>query len=266
MTMVSAATESNAILSTAGSSPSGLSPEEQMLALIVYTQASQMGDAKTSINLNAEQLDKLREQVKEALEKAKEAEKDSGFWGGLAKIFGGDLASLASAVAAVAAVVMSGGTAAAILAVVATAVSFAAEHAEELGIPVEVAVAIAIAASVAGLCAGNGKALFDVSEKTAKIAGQVRSCALGAAATFKAGGAACGGVAAGYEHTARYAQADAQRADGQQDLGSADMDEALDRFSAAFDAQNAAAQQASSIQQQSAASNYAILNNWGGAA
>ncbi len=263
---VSAMTEASAVPSTAAPLLSGLSSEEQMLALIVFTQASQMGEAKTSINLNAEQLEKLREQVREALEKAREAEKDSGFWGGLAKIFGGDLASIASAVAALAMVIASGGTAAAILAVIATAVSFAAEHAEELGIPVEVAMAIAVAASVAALCCGDGKGLFEVSQKVENIAGRVKTCASAAALTSKAGGAVCGASAAGFERVARYEHANAELADGRQDLVAADMNEALDRLSAAFDDQNAAVERVSSIQQQSASSAYAILSNWGGAA
>jgi hypothetical protein len=263
---ISATTEASAPYSTMDSSVSGLSTEEQMLALIVYTQVSQMGEAKTSINLNAEQLEKLREQVREALEKAMEAEKDSGFWGGLAKLFGGDLASIASAIAAVAVAIGSGGAAVAILAVVATAVSLAAEHAEDLGIPAEVAMAIAVAASVAALCCGDGKGLFEVSQKVRDICRDVKTYASAAALTFKAEGAVYGGVAAGYERAAKYEQANARLADGRQDLVMVDMDEAFARLSAAFDQCNAAVERTSAIQQQSAASGYAMLTNWGGAA
>jgi hypothetical protein len=247
-------------------SVAGPSPEEQMLALIVHTQVSQMNGAKTAINLNADQLEKLREQVKKALEEAREAKKDAGFWGGLAKLFGSDLASIASAVAAVAAVIASGGAAAPILAAIAVAASFAAEHAEELGIPTEVAMGIAIAASVAAVCVGDTKGLFQVSEKVQEVARDVRTSATASAVAFKGEGVLCGSAAAGYERAARYSQADAQHADGLKDLASADMDEALDRLSAAFEHQNAATERASSILQQTQASNYMILNNWAGAA
>jgi hypothetical protein len=251
---------------TLGSSLSGLSPEERLLALVVYTQASQMSEAKTSVNLNAEQLEKLREQVKKALDEAREAKKDSGFWGGLAKIFGSDLASVASAVAAVAAVVATGGAAAAILAVVAAAATLAADHAKELGIPTEVAMGIAIAAGVASLCCGDGKALFKVSDTVKEIAKDVRVVAQASSAAFEAEGAGCGMVAAKYERDAGYAQADARFAQGHEDLVSADIDEALERFSSALDRHNSAVELTGGVLQQSSAANYAILSNWGGAA
>src|SRR4051812_50173051 len=85
---------------SASGASSGLSPEERLLALVVYTQTTQLDAAQTSVNLNFDQLEKLREEVKKALDAAREAKKDAGFWGGLANIFGGDVASIASAVAA----------------------------------------------------------------------------------------------------------------------------------------------------------------------
>jgi hypothetical protein len=244
----------------------GLSPEERLLALVVYSQASQMSEAKTSVNLNAEQLEKLREQVKKALDEAREAKKDSGFWGGLAKIFGSDLATIASAVAAVAAVVASGGAAAAILAVVAAAATLAADHAKELGIPTEVAMVIAIAASVGSLCCGDGTALFKVSDTVKQVATDVKLVGQASSAAFRAEGGGFGMVAAKYDRDAGYLQADARLAAGRQDLASADIDEALDRFSSALDHQNSAVKLTSGVLQQSSAANYAILNNWGGTA
>jgi hypothetical protein len=249
-----------------GSGTSALSPEERLLALVVYTQVSQMSEAKTSVNLNAEQLEKLRDQVKKALDEAREAKKDSGFWGDLAKLFGSDLASIASAVAAVAAVIATGGAAAAILAVVAAAATMAADHAKELGIPTEVAMGIAIVASAASLCCGDGKALFKVSDAVKHVANDVKLVGQASAAVFKAEGGGFGMVSAKYEHDAGYLQADARQASGRQDLVSADIDEALDRFSSALDHQNSAVKLTSGVMQQSSAASYAILNNWGGAA
>lgn len=263
---ISAASAATTAPSSLSSLSAAVSPEERLLALVVYSQATQMNEAKTTISLNAEQLEKLREQVMKALQDARDAEKDAGFWGGLAKVFGSDLASIVGAVAALAAAVASAGTAVAILAVVATAASIAAEHADELGIPAEVAAGIALAASAAALCCGNTKGLFDVSQEVAHVAGKVKTYATAATLSLKAGGAVCGAARDGYEHAAKYAHADARWADGRQDLVSADMDEAFDRLSAAFDLQNSALDRASSIQQQSAASNFAVLNNWGGAA
>ncbi len=244
----------------------GVSPEERLLALVVYTQSSQLHAAETSVNLNFDQLAKLREQVKKAIDEAREAKKDAGFWGGLAKIFGGDVASIASAVAAVAAVIASGGAAAAILAVVAAAATIAADHAKELGIPPEVAMAIAVTACVAGLCCGDAKGLFKVSESVANAATKTRTWATAGAAAFKATGGGLGVVQGKFEEDAGLHHADARWAEGRQDVVSADIDDALDRFAAAVEHQDSAIKTTSSIQRQSAASDYAILNNWGGAA
>jgi hypothetical protein len=259
---ISAMSMASTSQASVSSSLTALSPEERMLALVVYSQASQMNEARTSIDLNAEQLERLREQVRKALDEAREAKKDAGFWGGLAKIFGSDLASIASAVAALAAVVATGGTAAAILAVVAATASFAADHAKELGLPESVAMAIALAASAAALCCGDAKGLFKVSAQVAKTANDFKTCATAAAITFKAGGAACSAGEAVYERDAAYFQADAQQADGLQDLASADMDAAIDRLSTALERQNSAIEILSSTQQQAMASSFAVLGNW----
>lgn len=249
-----------------GESSSALSPEERVLALIVYNQSSRMSAAKTQVALNAEQLEKLREQVKQALDQAREAKQDHGFWAGLADFFGGDLASIASAVAAVAAVVATGGAAAAILAAVAAAATLAADHAEELGIPTEVAMVIAITASIAGLCCGEAQGLFKVGEVARGVAKDVKLAGNVAAGAFQIGGAGLGLAAANYERDAQYLQADARAAAGRQELVASDIDAALDDLTAALTRQNRAAQLTSGIQRQSAETHYALLNNWGGAA
>jgi phage shock protein PspC (stress-responsive transcriptional regulator) len=247
-------------------SASAVSPEERLLALVVYTQTSQLNGAKTDINLNAEQLEKLRDQVKKALDEAREAKKDSGFWGGLAKLFGSDLTTIAEAVAAVAAVVATGGAGAAILAVVAAAATMAADHAKELGIPPEVAMAIAVTASVAGLCCGDANGLFKVSAEVKDIAKDVELGAKVTGGVFKIEGAGFGTESKKLERDAAYFHADARSAQGQQDIASTDINDALDRLAAAVDHQNSAIKLTSSIQQQGVATNYAILSNWGGAA
>jgi hypothetical protein len=246
--------------------PSRLSCEERMLALIVYTQTSQLESAETQVHLGAEQLEELRGDVLRALREAREAQRDSGFWGDLADIFGSDLASIATAVAAAAAVVASGGSAAAILAVVAAGATIAADHAKELGIPSEVAMAIAVAASVAGLLCGDMKGLFKVSAQVADVAKDVKLYASIQAGVAVAAGGGAQVVQGSYEQDALYARAEGRRAEGQQDLVSLDMDEALDRLRAALDRQGDAASIASATQQQTSAGNQVILDNWAGAA
>jgi hypothetical protein len=245
---------------------SAVSPEERLLALLVYSQTAQMNEARTSVELNAQQLEQLREQVKKALDEAREAKKDAGFWSGLSKILGGDVAAIASLVAAAAAVVATGGAGAAILATIAAAASLAADHAEELGIPAEVAMGIAIVAATASLCVGDGKALFKVSDTVKNAAKTVRLGALAAEATFEAEGAAANMVAAKYDHDAGYLRADAKQSKGEQQLVETDMDAAFDRLSAALERQQQLVESASSAQQRTSAARYQMLSAWGGAA
>jgi hypothetical protein len=249
-----------------GTELNALSPEEKVLALMVFSQCSQMAEAKTSIDLSSEQMEKLREQVKKSLEEAMAAEKKSGFWGSLSKLFGSDLASIATAVAAVAATIASGGAAAAILAVVAAAAAFAADHAKELGIPVEVAMCIAVAAGVAAMCCGDAGALFKVGKTLKDTADTVKLAATGAEFALKGTGAACQYQAADYEHDAGLLHADARGFEGRRDLASTDIDDAIQRFSAALDKRDGVVRATSQMQEQHAASQFAILNNFGGAA
>ncbi|HVY30979.1 MAG TPA: hypothetical protein VHB79_30680 [Polyangiaceae bacterium] len=232
-----------------------LSPEERLLALTVYQQAAQINDSRASIELSSEQLQKLREQVKESLDKARESKKDAGFWGDLSEFLGSDLGTVLIAAAAIAAAVVTGGAAVAVLAVIACAASLAASHAKELGIPESVAVGIAVVATVASLCCGNAGGLVGLA-KALQVAG----------AACKVGGAACGAASAKYEHDAANQSADARAAQGEQTLTNADMDDAFANLSTAVDRKNQSAAQASAIQRQTAASNQAILDNWGASA
>jgi hypothetical protein len=251
-----------AVSSTNSASASGLSPEERVLALVVLTQTTQMHSAETSVQLNSDQLEELRAQVKKALDEARAAKKDAGFWGGLAKLFGSDLASVASAVAAVAAVIGSGGAAIAIVAAVAAAVTIATDHAKELGIPPDVAMAIGVTVGVASLCCGGAGGVLKLSEAASKV----RTWANVAEGALHAAGGGLSMVAAKHERDAGMYGATARAGQGQQELVSGDIDEALDRLAAAFQYQDAAIQTTSEIQQQSAASRFATLNNWVGAA
>jgi hypothetical protein len=244
----------------------GVSAEERMLALIVYTQTSQLNAAETSIHLNAEQLEQLRDEVKHALEQAKEAKKDAGFWGDIAKLLGSDLATIATAVAAVAAVVATGGAAAAVLAVVAASASFAAQHAEELGIPPEAAMAVAIAAGVASICCGNAQGLFGVTKTVQDTAGSVQAYATVVAGGAQAAGGGSSIVEGKYESDAQHHNADARLFDGRKDLVSADIDDAIDRLSEALDCQRSATALTSDIQRQDSATHQFILGNFAGAA
>lgn len=213
----------------------GLAPEERFLALVVFSQVSQIDAAKLTINLSYDELAQLRQEARDALEQARQAQQSSGFWGALGDFLGSDVGAIASAVAAMAAVVATGGAAAAVIGAVAAAASLAAQHAEELGIPPEIAMGIAIAAAAVSLCCGNAGALFKV-----KDAVKVAACQVQVAATV-VGGVALGGsggariAAASYAQDAQSARADARFASGQQLLQDASIDDALELFARAMD-------------------------------
>jgi hypothetical protein len=217
-----------------------VTPEERLLALVVHTKLTQMESAKESVDASFEQLTKLREQVREAMDKAKEAQRHSGFFGAIAGVLNGDIGAIAGLLAATAAAILSGGTALAVLAVVASAVSLAAQHAEELGIPPEVAMGIGIIAAGAALCCGNTSGLLQVSESLKKAANTVKLVASVTAGAANMGGGVASVAKGAYERTAANAQADARWAGGQQDLTNLDIDDAIQLMSKALDQRQAA--------------------------
>ncbi len=236
LSSVSSASPQHAVLPPPDVTPArGLSSEEQLLMLLVYSQVKQMNGAETSINLSYEQLEQLRQEAAEALRQAQEAQESSGFWGAISDFLGSDVAAIATAVAAAAAVVATGGAAAAVVAAVAVAISLAAQHAEELGIPPEVALVAAVVAAVASLCVGNAGSLFKVCDTVKTIAGQVNviATATGGAATIGAG--TTGAVKGHYDGAAQHCRADARSADGRAELTNADIQDAIQRIAEAMD-------------------------------
>jgi hypothetical protein len=204
-----------------------ISPEERLLALIVFSQTTQANFAETSIQLSYDELDRLRQQAIDALQQALEAKKDSGFWSAISELFGSDIASIAAVVVAAAAVIATGGAATAIVAAVAAAAALAAKHAEDLGIPAELAVAIAVVAAVASLCCGNGAALFKVSDTVRTVACHVRNVAGAVNGAATAIGGVASAVQGKYDSDALHAEADARWANGRSDLENASIEDAI---------------------------------------
>jgi hypothetical protein len=205
----------------------GASPEEQLLALIVFTKLTQTESAKGSVDDSYEKLEDLKRQIHEATERAKEAQKHSGFFGAISNVLGGDIGAIAGLIASVAAVVVTGGAAAAVLAVVASAVSIASQHAKELGIPPEVAMGIAIVAAGAALCCGNASGLIQVSEGVKKAAATIKLVASATSAVANAGAGGANMVKGVYDKDVKDAQADTRWSQGQRDLTNVDIDEAI---------------------------------------
>lgn len=244
----------------------GGSPEQQLLALIVYNQLIQSQGAETSVKLSQEELKVLRQEVHEALEKAREAQEDSGLWSQLSDVFGGDIAGLASLVVVAAATVASGGTAAVVLGAIALGATLASKYSEELGIPPKVAICIGVAAAVASVASGNIGGGVKAIGTTAQIANEVKFWASGVEAVAQAAGGAAHGVSGQYSGDAIEHRADARSAEFREDLEAIDIDAAIELLSSAVDRQSAAFETTSAIMQGQQQSNQLVIQNFSGAA
>jgi hypothetical protein len=237
----------------------GASPEARLLALMVQNQLVQGESAKTSVNLSHAELKQLRETVRQALEEAREANEDSGFWGDIGDVLGGDIATLAQVVAVAAAAVATGGAAAVVLAAITIGCSLASKYADELGIPPNVAIGIGIAAAVTSVASGNlagggevaslttasqgavavGTEAAQVSRLT-QIAQQVKFAANLIAPTATGAGAAANFVSDYYQSEAVDHNADAHAAQAREKLESMEIDAAVELLGKAIDRQLAA--------------------------
>jgi len=241
-------------------------PEQRLLALIVYNQLIQSQGAETSVELSHEELKLLREEVHEALEKAREAQEDSGFWSDISDAFSGDIAGLAQLVVVAAATVASGGTAAVVLGAIALGATLASKYAEELGIPPKVAMCIGIAAAVASVASGNIGGGAQAIGTTAQIANGVKSWASGVEAAALVAGGTAHGISGQYSGDAIEHRADARSAKLGEDLESMELDDAIELLSAAVDRQTAAFEGTAAIMQGQQQTSERIIQSFSGAA
>ena len=139
--------------------PGALSDTCALLALMVHSQAANQSGSKTDVQLDFEKMKELKQELADAIEKAKEAAQHSSFFGFLSKVFGSDIAQIAGAVAAIAAVVATGGAAAPlILVAVSAALEEGAKLGPKLGIDPKICIAISLVGAAVGLCTGLGSA------------------------------------------------------------------------------------------------------------
>lgn len=175
----------------------GGTAEIQMLVMMVQAELVQGDVAKSSVNLSEQQLKDLREQVREALQKAREAEEHSGFFGALGDVLGGDIGTLAGLVVIAAASVVSGGAAALVLGAIAVGCTLASKYADELGIPPNLAIGLGVAAAVATVASGNVGGVAQAAGGTAASgAAAGSSVAAGAGSAAASAAATAGGAAA----------------------------------------------------------------------
>ena len=128
-----------------------------LLAVLIQSQSSTQSSAKTDIEISSQKLEELKKQLADAVEQAAQAAKHSGFLGFLGDVFGNDIAQIAGVVAAIAATVATGGAAATVLLMAASAaLQVAAKVGPELGLDPKLCAALAIAAVAVGACSGVG--------------------------------------------------------------------------------------------------------------
>jgi len=179
-----------------------------LLALMVKSQTASQTTSKTDVEFDFKKLTELKQQLAEAIQRAKEASEHHGFFGFLSSVFGSDVAQIAGAVAAIAAVVATGGAAAPlILMAVSVALEEGAKVGAKLGLDPKICMAISLCSAAMGLCSGGGSAqaasTFTTVAKDVKLgANLVKDAAL-------VSGSALGAVAEHYHAAELRYQADA---------------------------------------------------------
>jgi len=227
--MQSAAISTSSADSAAASneaSSTQLSDACALLALMVRSQATTQASSKTEVELDFKKMQELKQQLADAVQKAKEAADGSGFFGFLSSVFGNDVAQIAGAVAAVAAIVATGGAAAPLIVMaLSVALEEGAKVGAKLGLDPKICMAISLVGAAVGLCSGGG---------TAQAAGTLTTVAhdvqLGASLvkdSASIAGSTLGFVSSHYQSKQLGYQADATGYQAQNDTTSMDLDDAL---------------------------------------
>ncbi len=182
-----------------------------MLACIMNSRGAQEATARMSADQAYELLDRARDELKKAMERAEQAGEDAGFWGDLSNALGGDLASIAGLTAAVALAVATGGAGApAVIALVAAGLAVSAKVGQELGADPRLVAALGAGGALLGLFAGNAAGAGNAWTTVAEVSTAVQS-----GATAAGGGAS---IAEGHYRSEELdARADARVAEGRQD-------------------------------------------------
>ncbi|HTQ04781.1 MAG TPA: hypothetical protein VMI54_13040 [Polyangiaceae bacterium] len=197
-------------------------PACALLALMLQSRGAQSNAARENVNRANDELEEAQRQMQEALDRSKQADENSGFWGVLSNVFGGDIATIAEVVASAAAIVATGGVGAAgVLALVAAGMSIGADVGQKAGLDPKVCLALSAGGAIAGVASGQLGAPANVWSDIAK-GGRVAS----AAASTTGAGAQMASDA--YHADSMDAQADATSARGAQT-------EALFRFNLALE-------------------------------
>jgi hypothetical protein len=127
-----------------------------LLALVMRSINGRADQATASVEQANDLVERARGEVEAAMKRAQEAEESAGFWGDLREVLGGDLATLASVVAATAVVIGTGGLGApAVLAIAAAGLSAGATVGSRVGLDPKVCALLGTAGALLGVAGGG---------------------------------------------------------------------------------------------------------------
>jgi hypothetical protein len=251
------ATTAQTVAPTSDVPPTSLSDTCAVLALMVRAQLSSQTSSTTDVQLDFEHMQALKQQLADAIQKAKDAADSSGFFGFLSSVFGSDVAQIAGAVAAIAATIATGGAAGPlILMALSVALEEAAKEGAKLGLDPKICMAIGLASAVLGMTSGAG-----TTQAASSLATAARGVELGANVA-QGGGTAAGGVlgyvAGHYQAKQLTDQADATGYQARDDATSMDLDSAIALLQQSLHAEQREMTTTSAIVQSNANANTAL--------
>jgi hypothetical protein len=151
-----------------------------LLALVMKSLNQSSNQAMADIEHANTLIERARAELETAIRRAQEAEDSAGFWGDIKEVLGGDVAAIASAVAAAAVIVGTGGAGApAILALGAAGLTTTGTIGARLGLDPKICTLLAGAGALLGAATGG----FGTAQTFASIATGARAVHAGAIAT-----------------------------------------------------------------------------------
>jgi hypothetical protein len=161
---------------------SGASAEGDLAAAILQIIVQNSGNRQDAAKADAAEahalVERAREEIQAAMQRAAEAEEHASFWSDVSSVLGGDVAAIAGVVAAVALAVATGGAGApAIIALVAAGLTVGAKAGEALGADPRLTAAMGVAGGVLGLFAGNAAGASTAWTTVAQVGSGVQGAA-----------------------------------------------------------------------------------------
>lgn len=241
------------------SSVAHLSAACALLAVLVQTQTTSQSGSKTDVEVGSQQLEQIKKELADAVRQAKEAAEDSGFFGFLGDIFGGDIAKIAGLIAAAAATIATAGAGAPILLVaLSAALELGAKVGAELGLDPKICTVLSLAGAVVGMASGVGVA--GASNTLVRVASKVEVGAHLVEGSATMAGGVLHGVSGHYQAEELHHRADATGIHARDVATQMDIDRALALLEKALRTQQSETNTVSQIARDEADSNSALCD------